>query len=181
VAANPRLRRSIERCLDVDLISPERRSENMRAIKGKDTAPEIAVRKVLHQMGLRFRLHRKDLPGRPDIVLPRLRLVILVHGCFWHGHHCKKGSGRRRPKTNQSYWNPKLDRNIARDHQNANRLSELGWKSVVIWECETANAQSIAERLRYLCFQINVEIERNRQQARQQLTSNRRVLRIDEK
>ncbi len=111
----------------------------MRLIRGKDTTPEMIVRQLIHQMGLRFRLHRKDLPGKPDVVLPKLRTVVFIHGCFWHGHNCKKGSGRRRPKSNTAYWNKKLDRNSERDAEHARELRTLGWTRVVVWACETAN------------------------------------------
>lgn len=117
-----------------DKISPERRSLNMAAIKSRDTKPEIAVRKLLHASGFRFRLHRKDLPGRPDIVLPRYKTAIFVHGCFWHQHEgCKLAS---KPSSRQEYWKAKFDRNAERDRNSLTTLTELGWQVVVIWECE---------------------------------------------
>lgn len=131
----------------MDMFTKERRSEIMARITGKDTQPELTVRRILHMMGLRFRLHRADLPGKPDIVLPKWKTVIFVHGCFWHGHDCKKGSGRRRPKSNKGYWNHKLDRNIKRDAAHAERLRELGWKRVVIWVCETTDRNRLEKRL----------------------------------
>lgn len=117
-----------------DVFSPEKRSEVMRAVKGKDTKPEIALRKALHRLGYRYRLNVKDLPGKPDLVFPRHKTVIFVHGCFWHGHGCKRG--RRVPKTNRAYWKDKIARNKARDEKNANALKALGWRVVTIWECE---------------------------------------------
>src|SRR5882762_6318653 len=115
-----------------DRLSKERRSWNMSRIRGKDTSPEKRVRSQLHRMGFRFRLHRKDLPGNPDIVLPRLRKIVLVHGCFWHGHEC----GKSMPKSNVEFWTAKLDGNIRRDIKNARLLRAVGWKVLIIWECE---------------------------------------------
>ena len=117
----------------VDVFTTDKRSEIMARITGKNTSPEIEVRRFLHSRGFRFRLHRKDLPGCPDIVLPKYRTAILINGCFWHGHTCKDG---RRPKSNKSYWNQKLDRNKKRDARNARKLRALGWKRIVIWGCE---------------------------------------------
>ena len=112
----------------------EQRSRNMSAIKSKNTKPEIKVRKVLHSMGYRFRLHRKDLPGSPDIVLPKYKTVIFVHGCFWHRHeNCKYAST---PKTRQEFWEAKFRENINRDKLNQENLSSKGWKIIVVWECE---------------------------------------------
>ena len=112
----------------------EQRSRNMSAIKSKNTKPEIAVRKLLHSMGYRFRLHRKDLPGSPDIVLPKYKTVIFVHGCFWHRHkNCKYAST---PKTRQEFWEAKFRENINRDKLNQENLSSKGWKIIIVWECE---------------------------------------------
>jgi len=112
----------------------EQRSRNMSAIKSKNTKPEIAVRKLLHSMGFRFRLYRKDLPGSPDIVLPKYKTVIFVHGCFWHRHeNCKYAST---PKTRQEFWEAKFRENINRDKLNQENLSSKGWKIIVVWECE---------------------------------------------
>lgn len=108
----------------------------MRSIRNTDTKPEVRVRSALRRIGYRFRLHRLDLPGVPDIVLPGHRTVILVHGCFWHQHDCKLG--RRQPRRNQNYWLPKLRRNSERDVINTAALREAGWTVVVVWECETA-------------------------------------------
>ena len=127
-----------------DSISSER-SRNMAAIRGKDTAPEMAVRKMLHGMGLRFRLHRKDLPGRPDIVLPRHRTVVFVHGCFWHRHEgCRFTTT---PKTRQEFWQAKFDGNVARDRRNQADLVQLGWRILVVWECELRDAAALRNRL----------------------------------
>ncbi len=112
----------------------EQRSRNMSAIKSKNTKPEIAVRKLLHSMGYRFRLHRKDLPGSPDIVLPKYKTVIFVHGCFWHRHeNCKYAST---PKTRKEFWENKFKLNLKRDAEVQEKIKSIGWQSVVIWECE---------------------------------------------
>jgi DNA mismatch endonuclease, patch repair protein len=105
----------------------------MRAVKSANTRPELQLRSLLHRAGLRFRLHRKDLPGCPDIVLPSRRAVIFVHGCFWHGHNCKRGS--RVPKSNQEYWLAKIRRNRERDQRARKQLRSLGWIVLVVWEC----------------------------------------------
>jgi DNA mismatch endonuclease (patch repair protein) len=106
----------------------------MRRVRSRDTTPELKVRKALTAMGLRYRLHRKDLPGSPDIVMPGRRLAIFVHGCFWHGHDCARGA--RIPKANQDYWLAKIGRNRDRDTRNAEALAALGWRVLVLWECE---------------------------------------------
>ncbi|MBW8829751.1 MAG: DNA mismatch endonuclease Vsr [Burkholderiales bacterium] len=128
----------------LDTIDPDRRSALMSRIRSKDTQPEIAVRSLLHRMGYRFRLHRKDLPGRPDIVLPRHRKAILVHGCFWHGHECPLGS---KPKSNQEYWGAKITVNRARDERNLLRLRDLGWSVLVLWECDIRRSIGLQEVL----------------------------------
>jgi len=123
----------------------EQRSRNMSAIKSKNTKPEIKVRKVLHSMGYRFRLHRKDLPGSPDIVLPKYKTVIFVHGCFWHRHqNCKYAST---PKTRQEFWNKKFNENINRDKINQEFLSSKGWKIIIVWECEIKDKDFDLNRL----------------------------------
>ena len=123
----------------------EQRSRNMSAIKSKNTKPEIKVRKVLHSMGYRFRLHSKDLPGSPDIVLPKYKTVIFVHGCFWHRHeNCKYAST---PKTRQEFWNKKFNENINRDKINQENLSSKGWKIIIVWECEIKDKDFDLNRL----------------------------------
>ena len=117
----------------------------MRAVKGTDTAPEMAVRRMLHAMGFRFRLHRKDLPGKPDLVFPRRRKVVFVHGCFWHGHGCARGA--RAPKANAEYWRNKIGRNAARDVTNIAALKAKGWRAAVVWECELKQSTRVAKRL----------------------------------
>lgn len=118
----------------------------MRAVKGKNTTPELTVRRKLHALGLRFRLHRRDLPGTPDIVLPGLRTVIFVHGCFWHRHaNCKLTTT---PKTRLDYWLPKFSANVDRDKRKLAELNELGWRAITIWECEAKNPETLNTRLR---------------------------------
>jgi DNA mismatch endonuclease (patch repair protein) len=130
----------------VDHISPERRSWLMSRVKGKHTSPEIRVRQVAHAQGLRFRLHRKDLPGKPDLVFPKYRIAMFVHGCFWHRHpNCTKAST---PKTRTSYWRDKFALNQARDHRAEGELLRWGWKPVIIWECETRDKNKLAAMLR---------------------------------
>jgi DNA mismatch endonuclease (patch repair protein) len=121
------------------------RSENMRRIRSKDMRPELAVRSLVHRIGYRFRLHRKDLPGKPDLVFVSRRKVIFVHGCFWHSHEgCKVA---HLPKSNQSYWGPKLERNRARDAKHLAALAAAGWKALVIWECEITDIEDLRRRL----------------------------------
>lgn len=119
----------------------------MRAVKSRDTKPEKAVRSLLHRDGYRFSLCRKDLPGSPDIVLRRFGVVVFVHGCFWH-RHSKCKPGRREPKSNVEFWKKKFERNMERDKENQRALRELGWKVVVVWECEIRNAERLIEKLR---------------------------------
>jgi len=117
-----------------DVFTPEQRSKIMARVRSKDTQPEILVRSTLHAMGYRFRLHRKDLPGNPDIVLPRHWTVIFVHGCFWHQHAGCAAAAL--PKGNRQYWERKLSRNAARDGRNQQSLDEQGWRVIVLWECD---------------------------------------------
>lgn len=117
----------------------------MRAVKSRDTVPELTVRRLLHGMGYRYRLHRKDLPGKPDVVFGPRRKVIFVHGCFWHGHSCKRGS--RMPKTNAEYWRTKIARNVERHSTQVKELAAKGWSSLTLWECELADTETAAERL----------------------------------
>ncbi|RWC91888.1 MAG: DNA mismatch endonuclease Vsr [Mesorhizobium sp.] len=129
-----------------DTISSTDRSKLMGRIRNKNTGPELAVRKALHAAGFRFRLHRRDLPGRPDIVLPRLRLAIFVHGCFWHGHDCRRG---KLPDDNAEFWVEKIDRNKARDVAAQAALSQAGWTVETIWQCQLKNGlEPLIERLR---------------------------------
>ena len=121
------------------------RSRNMSAIKSKNTKPEIAVRKLLHSMGYRFRLHRKDLPGSPDIVLPKYKTVIFVHGCFWHRHeNCKYAST---PKTRKEFWENKFKANVKRDLEIQENIKNIEWRSLVIWECETKNMENLRVKI----------------------------------
>lgn len=117
----------------------------MSRIRSGNTRPEIAVRKQLHALGYRFRLHRRDLPGNPDIVLPRHKIAIFVHGCFWHQHEgCKLAS---KPKTRQDYWTPKLARNIERDRLAQSALAELGWRVEIVWECEVRKPDELKRKV----------------------------------
>lgn len=129
-----------------DVHTKAQRSFNMSRIKGRDTKPELIVRSLVHRLGFRFRLHRKDLPGKPDIVLPRHRKVIFVHGCFWHIHNCK--NGRVRPATNPLFWQDKRAGNKERDKRNILVLKKLGWEVLVIWECQLKDVEKLNHNLR---------------------------------
>jgi DNA mismatch endonuclease (patch repair protein) len=131
-----------------DVFSEEKRSAVMRRVKGKDTSPELKVRKALTALGARYRLHRADLPGKPDIVLAGRRLAIFVHGCFWHGHDCARGA--RVPKQNRDYWLGKVARNRTRDAKSQEALVALGWRVETIWECELKDTEGLDRRLREL-------------------------------
>lgn len=128
----------------MDRISAEDRSKIMSRVKQRDTKPEIIVRSLLHKLGYRFRLHRKDLPGTPDIFLPKYSSVIFVHGCFWHGHSCKRG---KLPETRKDFWTAKLLGNVARDKRNIIELHKLGYRTLVLWQCELNEPETIANRL----------------------------------
>lgn len=117
----------------------------MRRIRKKDTKPELVVRRIAHRMGYRFRLHRSNLPGTPDLVFPRLKKLVFVHGCFWHQHGCRLGA--KQPSSNQDYWLPKLIRNVERDRRATARLTQAGWDVLVIWECETRVPDGLSARL----------------------------------
>jgi DNA mismatch endonuclease (patch repair protein) len=119
----------------------------MRAIKSKNTQPELIVRSIVHRLGYRFRLHRQGLPGKPDLVFPRLRKAVFVHGCFWHQHPSAACKDARPPKSNGSYWVPKLARTKVRDAEHLRALSEAGWGVAVIWECETKAQDTLAQRI----------------------------------
>jgi DNA mismatch endonuclease, patch repair protein len=132
----------------MDKIDAKRRSENMSRIRSRDTAPELAVRRIAHSMGLRFRLHRRDLPGRPDLSFPPHRLALFVHGCYWHRHPgCRNCT---QPKTRPEFLAAKFQANIARDLRTEAALGALGWRVVTIWECEPTDAAAVARRLREL-------------------------------
>ena len=126
----------------MDVFDTEKRSAVMRAVKSRDTAPELKVRRAAHALGLRFRLGRSDLPGKPDLVFPSRRIALFVHGCFWHGHDCARGA--RMPHTNRTYWQAKIARNMERDAASLASLRKLDWKPAVIWECETKDAARLA-------------------------------------
>lgn len=129
----------------VDNRTPESRSRLMSRIGSKHTKPELIVRSMLHALGYRFRLHRKDLPGKPDIVFIGRKKAIFVHGCFWHGHGCKIG---RAPKSNLAFWLPKIERNRSRDREKCSELEHIGWRVEEVWQCELKDLQSLARRLR---------------------------------
>ena len=127
------------------------RSKIMRAVKSKNTTPEIKVRKLLHAAGYRYVLHKKDLPGKPDIVFPARKKVIFVHGCFWHGHSCTRGN--RKPRTNTAYWENKISRNKKRFDEQLNALANLNWDCLTVWECEIRDSDVLLKRLtRFLDF-----------------------------
>jgi DNA mismatch endonuclease (patch repair protein) len=128
-----------------DVFSPEKRSSVMRRVKSTGTSPELKVRGVLTRMGLRYRLHRKDLPGKPDIVMAGRRLAIFVHGCFWHGHDCARGA--RVPKANRDYWLGKVGRNRERDGEHRAALEAEGWRVLTLWECELKDEAALEQTL----------------------------------
>ncbi|HWE47500.1 MAG TPA: DNA mismatch endonuclease Vsr [Caulobacteraceae bacterium] len=129
-----------------DVFTREKRSQVMARVKGKDTTPELAVRRLLTRLGLRYRLHRKDLPGKPDVVMAGRRTVVCVHGCFWHGHDCARGA--RVPKANNAYWVEKIARNKTRDERAAAALAGAGWKTITVWECELKDEAKLEKRLK---------------------------------
>ncbi|MFZ3209126.1 MAG: DNA mismatch endonuclease Vsr [Geobacteraceae bacterium] len=126
-----------------DVFPQEKRSWIMSRVKGKDTSAEIKVRSLTHRLGYRFRLHRKDLPGKPDLVFPSRKKVILVHGCFWHGHECARGA--RIPKANRDYWIDKIRKNVERDQKNKDLLESLGWEVLAVWECGAKNIEQLEQ------------------------------------
>lgn len=124
-----------------DVFTTDKRSWIMSRVSGRNTKPEIIVRKIIHRMGYRFRLHERKLPGKPDIVLPKHKKIILIHGCFWHGHHgCKRS---KRPESNADFWNKKIDGNITRDEINRTELEKLGWKVLIVWDCQTRDLETL--------------------------------------
>lgn len=129
----------------MDSVRPEKRSWIMAQVKGRDTGPEKTVRSLLHHLGYRFRLQRKDLPGKPDIVLPRFKTALFVHGCFWHRHPgCKRATT---PTSSTDYWNAKFSRTMARDAQNKKDLEALGWRVLIVWECELKDIKSLQDKI----------------------------------
>lgn len=131
----------------MDKLTPAKRSENMRRIKSKGMKPELAVRSIVHRLGYRFRLHSKDIPGKPDLVFrPRCK-AIFVHGCFWHGHELEGCLDGRMPKSNKGYWSPKLAGNKARDARNIATLEAMGWSVLVIWECELRDVPAVFQKI----------------------------------
>lgn len=128
----------------MDTISKNERSRLMSRIRSKNTEPERAVRSILHSLGYRFRIHRTDLPGKPDIVLPKHQKIVLVQGCFWHGHTCRLAS---KPKSNQAYWTKKIQTNRARDRRMKRKLSAAGWSVLELWECDIRRNDGLAETL----------------------------------
>lgn len=147
----------VNRCFMVDRLDTAARSALMRSIKASNTSPELFVRQLLHRLGYRFRLHRKDLPGKPDIVLPKHKAVIFVNGCFWHSHlACKAGHV---PKSRIEYWGPKLEKTKARDIRNNANLEAAGWRVLVIWECDVKNENNLTEIIEsFLCKKIQDRI-----------------------
>jgi DNA mismatch endonuclease, patch repair protein len=131
----------------IDIMSPDRRSALMGRIRGTDTRPELLLRKMLHRLGYRYRLHQRELPGRPDIVFRSRQSVIFVHGCFWHRHGCGRGYV---PKSRRAFWRKKFERNVQRDQENQSRLAAEGWRVLVIWECELDNPKLEARLRRFL-------------------------------
>ena len=142
--------RSVRICalyFQMDTLTQEQRSALMSKIRGKNTTPELLVRKYLWSLGFRYRLHRKDLPGSPDLVFSSKRKVVFVHGCFWHGHVCRRD---KLPKTRTDFWKEKMDRNAKRDRLNVKKLKKLGWKSFEIWECQVKSGKSFKKLLKFL-------------------------------
>lgn len=128
-----------------DVLTPQQRSFNMSRIRSRDTRPEMIVRSIVHRLGFRYRLHKKDLPGKPDLVLVRLRKIIDVHGCFFHMHDCRYGSVK--PVTNAEFWQKKRQSNVTRDRQNLRLLKNAGWQVLIVWECQTKNPALLQKSL----------------------------------
>jgi len=144
----------------VDVLTPALRSKCMAAIRGRNTSPELKVRKIIHAMGFRYRLHCADLPGKPDIVFRKRHSIILVNGCFWHQHDFRDG---RIPNSRRTYWGPKLARNVERDLQNIRKLKQMGWRVTVVWECETSDVLGLTRRIsRFLSVPKRAKRKRSR-------------------
>jgi DNA mismatch endonuclease, patch repair protein len=141
-----------------DIFTKDKRSDIMSRIHSKDTSPEIRVRKYLYAHGFRYRLHKKDLPGKPDLVLSKYKMAVFVNGCFWHGHDCKIGSGSRRPQVNYEYWNRKIEGNMQRDRQHDIQLKEQGWDTLIVWECQTSSEASLHQSLAPLLSRAEVNL-----------------------
>lgn len=131
-----------------DVYDQAKRSAVMARVRSRDTGPELRLRRLLTRLGARYRLHRKDLPGSPDVVMPGRRLVFFVHGCFWHGHDCARGA--RTPKANRDYWQAKIARNVARDARVLAALSDAGWRAEIVWECDFRDEAALSARLQAL-------------------------------
>ena len=130
-----------------DKLTTQRRSANMAQIRSKNMKPELIVRRLVHSLGYRYRIHRKDLPGKPDLAFGPRKKAIFVHGCFWHQHPNPKCLDGRAPKSNLAYWTPKLQRNVERDRQHISALRKAGWDTLIVWECETNRPESLRGRL----------------------------------
>ncbi|MDT3684764.1 MAG: very short patch repair endonuclease [Pseudorhodoplanes sp.] len=142
-----------------DRLTPIQRSQNMARIRGRNTKPELAVRSALFKAGFRFRLHKKGLPGRPDLVLPKYRLAVFVHGCFWHGHSCRRGS---LPASNVAFWTKKIRGNVERDQRNIAALRQTGWNVAVLWACKLeADTTKLIRKLRVLRQRTRAKARRN--------------------
>jgi DNA mismatch endonuclease, patch repair protein len=141
-----------------DVLTPKQRSLNMSRIRAQNTTPELIVRKILSPQGYRYRLHRRDLPGCPDLVFVGRRKIIFVHGCFWHRHSCK--AGQSTPATNVEFWQTKMDGNVRRDEKNRNALAKQGWRVLIVWECETRNMKRLERRLvRFLEAPLRLRVQ----------------------
>ena len=138
-----------------DVFTAEKRSQVMRQIRSRDTKPEMLIRRGIHRLGYRFRLHGKKLPGKPDMTLPRYHTVIQVRGCFWHGHNCNDGHA---PKSHQHYWRPKLEANKERDAKNDRLLESMGWKVIIVWECSISSEEGLTTELK----RIDDELRKHR-------------------
>lgn len=130
-----------------DIFSPKKRSQIMKKIGPKNSKQELFIRKLIFSFGYRYRLHRKDLPGKPDLVFPKYKKVIFINGCFWHGHTCKRG---KLPETNREFWKKKICGNVKRDKENYKKLKEFGWKILVVWQCEikTKNTEYLQQQIK---------------------------------